>query len=252
MTYVERLVINNESKSTILYDEHIIRYQFVAPLTAGKQVLDIACGSGYGAAFLANNGAKSVLGMDIDEAAIAEDKKNYSQENLEFRVGDATKIDLTTESFDVVTSFETIEHLPEIEAYLAEIKRAVKHDGLVFISTPNKTIFKQTNPWHLKEFTREEFETLLKKFFPFVKIIEQKNALSSVIKVNDKAEGTVLFNDQTKEALYFIAVCSQREITETFTNVSSANTIAYERWENNPGWKMVNAIYRVLQKLKIK
>jgi len=252
MTYVERLVVNNETKTTILYDEHIIRYKFVAPLTVGKQVLDIACGSGYGAAFLADNGATSVLGMDIDAETIKENQKNYSQATLEFRQGDATKTDLTTESFDVVTSFETIEHLPEIEAYLSELKRVIKQDGLVFISTPNKTIFKQTNPWHLKEFTKEEFETLLKKFFPFVKIIEQKNALSSVIKVNDKTEGEVLFNDQTKEALYFIAVCSKREITENFNNVTSANTVAYENWENNPGWKLVNAVYRILQKLKIK
>ncbi len=248
MSYIERLVVNDESKTTILYDEHMVRYRFIAPLVKNKKVLDIACGSGYGAALLHKAGAESVLGIDLDEAVIAEARKQYP--GIEFKAGDAGKLDLANESIDVITSFETIEHLPAIEQYLSELKRVIKETGLVSISTPNKKVFGQKNPFHIKEFTKEEFEAVLRNHFPVVRIFEQKNALSSFI-LKDTEKGNILINDDKSEALYFIAVCSKKEIELDLSSVISTNISALKNWENNPGWKLVNAIYKVLQKLKI-
>lgn len=249
MTFVERLNIDQDSQTSILYDEHIVRYKLVSPLVKNKQVLDIACGSGYGTDILAKAGAAKIIGVDIDKETITNNQQRYQQANIEFKVGDAGKIDLADKSLDIITSFETIEHLPEIEAYLKELTRIIKDDGLVFISTPNIEVSHEKNPWHLKEFTKTEFVELLKKHFPFVKIIEQKNAVASIIKVDNVEQGTVIINDSNGMALYFIALCSKMEIKEDLNNVVSANVMAYERWKNNPGWKLLGVIYRVLQKL---
>jgi 2-polyprenyl-3-methyl-5-hydroxy-6-metoxy-1,4-benzoquinol methylase len=250
MTYLERLTVDQASKENIIYDEHMVRYQLVAPLVANKKVVDVACGSGYGSAFLAESGGE-VIGIDLSKEAIINARLNYTNKNLEFREGDAGKLDLLDKSVDIITSFETIEHLLEIGTYLQELKRIIKDDGLVFISTPNKEVFKEKNPFHLKEFTKTEFTELLKKYFSFVRIIEQKNALTSFIKTNDLEEGIILMNDNNSETLYFVAICSNREIIENFNNVASVNTTAYERRENNLGWKLVNAVYKVLQKMNI-
>ncbi len=252
MSYVERLVVNDTSKSTILYDEHIVRYQFIAPFVSDKTVLDIASGSGYGVAMLAAAGAKHVIGIDVDERAVNEAHTSFATPTVEFRVGDATKLELANESAEIITSFETIEHLSDVEAYLAELKRVVSADGLVFISTPNRKVSEEKNPFHVKEYSREEFENVLRKYFQVVRIFEQKNSFSSVITTGAAdSQATVFINDNDSEPLYFFAVCAQRDISEHFINTGSMNVRALKRWEQNPGWKLVNSVYRLLQKIKI-
>ncbi len=246
MGYLERLTVNEEAKASLLYDEHIARYQLVASLVKNKTVLDIACGSGYGSAYLAQQGASRVLGIDIDQVTIGHNQAQYQSPTLEFKVGDAGRLDIPSESFDIITSFETIEHLKTIEAYLAELQRVIKANGLVFISTPNKDVFQQKNPWHIKEFTKDEFKTWLEKYFSYVKIIEQKNAVASVIKVNDQTEGNINFNDSKTKALYFIAVCSKEKVEVNLDNIISANMTAYQARENNLGWRLVNWAYRMI------
>jgi len=242
------MVVDDETKATLLYDEHIVRYRLAAPLASGRRVLDIASGSGYGTALLKEAGAAQVIGVDADFIAVREAKQAYP--GIDFKVGDAAKLNFENKSFDLITSFETIEHLPDVSAYLEELARVIDDKGLVLISTPNKTVFGQKNPFHIKEFTKTEFDEVLKKHFAHVEILEQKNALSSYI--NTKAPVSININDQGSEALYFIAVCSKRDISEEFGSVASMNVAALQRWENNPGWKLINSLYRVLQKLKIK
>lgn len=247
MSYVERLVINNDSKATILYDEHIIRYQFVAPYVADKVILDIASGSGYGVAFLADAGATHVIGIDVDEQAVSEARTLYKNPAIEFRNGDATKLDLQDNSIDIITSFETIEHLSDPEKCLSELKRVLRPDGLVFISTPNRTLSQEKNPFHTKEFDRKEFASLLKGYFSEVKVFDQKNGLASVIS-GEGQEGTVVVNDQASEPIYFLAVCSNKALPNNFKTVTSINVSAHNRRENNPAWKLVNAVYKLFHK----
>ena len=251
MSYAERLVIDAETQSTVLYDEHMVRYSFVAPLAQGKRVLDIACGSGYGSAFLALN-AQSVVGIDLDPEAVAMAQKAYAHEKIHFQVGDATALQLADNSIDFVTSFETIEHLPNIKAYLQELVRVSTKEALVCISTPNKVVFGQKNPFHLKEFTREEFEAVLREHFSVVRIFEQKNGLSSFISSGKgNNNGTISVVDSGGAPRYFIAICSQTDFSLNLDAVSSVNVVALERWEHNPGWRLVNGVYAFLQKLKL-
>lgn len=250
MSFVERLVVDEESRGTILYDEHIVRYEFAQQFVPGKTVLDIACGSGYGAAALLQAGAKKVIGIDADQEAIKEAQQQFQAADLEFMVGDATALPLADNSVEVITSFETIEHIPNYEGYVSELVRVLTGEGVALISTPNRDVFGQKNPFHVKEFTKEEFVTTLKKYFQTVEILEQRNGLASIITTEDQ-QGKLLVQQAHSQPLYFIALCSKQMLPVVRQGAVSVNVMALHRWESNPGWRMVNTIYSWLQKIKL-
>lgn len=241
--YDERFISDTEAKGNIIYDEHMIRYELAKGFVQGKTVLDIACGSGYGSNILAKAGAEKVTGMDVDEDALDGARKKFISDNLEFKKGNG--LDLGEYGFDVVVSFETIEHLQEGEKFLSELAKAVKDDGTVIISTPNKEVFLEKNPYHVREYTKEEFENLLKKYFSDFKIIEQHNGMASFLKIGENGF-RVIFSNQSKPA-YFVAICSKKgspELPEE--SFFSINEAALDNLYNNPGMRMVNAVYTLL------
>src|SRR4051812_45301524 len=105
--------------------EHYHRYLWALQLCAGKRVVDVACGEGYGAALLATV-AESVLGFDIAPEAISHAVSTYSSPHLWFKVADAASLPVEDASVDVVVSFETIEHLENPEDCIAEIRRILR------------------------------------------------------------------------------------------------------------------------------
>ena len=112
MTY-ERLSLKNESLISS-YAEHLQRYELALGYCRGKRILDAGCGTGYGSYFLAANGAKSVLALDISDEALAEAKQSYQLDNLRFECRDVEMLgeDPTLlGQFDVVVNFENLEHL---------------------------------------------------------------------------------------------------------------------------------------------
>jgi len=244
--FTERLVLNNETLDNIIYDEHIVRYQLVRPFSLGKRVLDLASGSGYGSHLLAGQ-ALEVIGLDASLDAVESAKKNYHLPNLKYLVGQAESLEYPDKHFDLIVSFETIEHLKDQEKYLGELKRVISEDGLVFISTPNREAFKEKNPFHLREFTKTEFSKLLANYFPYIQILEQGNAYASVIKGIGKAQANF---SQAIKPLYFIAVCSKREIKEEFITNLSLNQSALDKLQNNPILKVSDKVYRLFHKLK--
>lgn len=246
----ERFDFNDESKDNIIYDEHLIRYKLAKQLVENKNVLDIACGSGYGSEIMAQNKAQNVIAVDIDSETIAKNKQKNKQKNLQYQTGNAEKIEFKDETFDIITSFETIEHLKNPSRYLQELSRVIKKDGIVLISTPNKEIYKEKNPYHHREYTKEEFKNLLSDYFPNIKIITQSNALISFISKNGQT--IEASSPQEKEALYFIAICSHaKEKIEKFDfqPIGSINPQALERINNNPGWKLINKTYSLIIKI---
>ncbi len=143
-------------------------------LVAGKQVADIACGTGYGTQMLSEGGARSVRGMDISEDAVAFCKSHNNAVNVTYTVADAEMLtECADAEFDVVISFETIEHLPNAEAYLVEMARILRPGGVFLVSTPDRRISsvmhcfrgRPTNPFHLREYTEAELHNLLSKHF---------------------------------------------------------------------------------------
>ena len=150
--------------------EHVARYEYVSDAARGKRVLDLACGSGYGSAILARTAAR-VVGVDVSPDAVAVAAVRYAGADVRFLCGDARRVPLAPEQFDLVTSFETIEHLPDgdIDAYLDEVHRVLVPGGRVFVSTPDRDSYSlggaTGNPFHLHEFNREEFTARIGRRF---------------------------------------------------------------------------------------
>jgi O-antigen biosynthesis protein len=246
----ERLIIDKHKRRHIIYDEHIVRYEFVAPLAKGKTVLDIACGSGYGTKVLALAGAQKAIGMDIDETAVAYAQSNYNHPNIEFRAGSATKTGVEDKSIDFISSFETIEHITDQETYLEEMCRILKDDGLVFVSTPNREVYKEKNPFHVKEFSLDEFKEILGKYFKSTRIIEQKNAIATSLQAGEEIGKVILSNPG--KVMYFLAICSKKEVNLDILElqpVTSLNPQALTDLYENPGMKIVNSLYTILIKI---
>lgn len=165
----EQLIPGQSSQRLEL--EHLERYSFALQYCNNMSVLDIACGSGYGSSILSEK-AKKVIGVDISKKSIDYAKNRYKKDNLEFVEGDCAELNMPEGSFDVIVSFETIEHLSENqrELFLERIKRFLKSDGKFILSTPNKKVTSPytvtpLNKYHIIEFTRRELENEIKKSF---------------------------------------------------------------------------------------
>ena len=221
-------VLPNDERTKFLFQEHTIRYLFASQFTTSKSVLDAACGSGYGSAILSKSGATKVVGIDNSSEAIEYCEKNYKKENLEFKKDNCEKITLDT-TFDVVVSFETIEHLKNQDNFLTEVKRVLKDDGIFIVSTPNTDTYPSDNPFHYKEFTESEFKLFLGKYFSNITIFYQYYPSSMAIskpadimndlKINFFNAQTYQIDDISKkfnldnsDGLFFVAICSNNPI----------------------------------------
>lgn len=173
MSHPERIVPDETEPGIVAL--HVKRYEFALPWCAGREVLDAGCGVGYGSALLAERAAR-VLGVDVAEDAIAYARARYRRENLEFRRGDLLALDLPDASCDVVCSFETIEHLPDVDAGLRELVRILRPGGTCILSTPQavSTTRSSANPFHEVEFSRNDLERLLRGHFAEVTIYGQR------------------------------------------------------------------------------
>ncbi len=202
--------------------EHLHRYAFAREVLRGRDVLDLACGEGYGAALLAQT-ARSVIGVDIDEQAVRAAREKYRRENLEFRTGSATAVPLEAGAVDAVTSFETLEHLREHEEMLREFKRVLRPGGMLVISTPERAEYTEAaqyqNPFHVGELRRAEFLELLRRHFAQFALLGQNSVQGSLLAALDSEGGRGLlhhagtFDEVSVEAglrrpRFLIAACS--------------------------------------------
>lgn len=171
--------------------EHYHRYYAAASLCSGKEVLDIASGEGFGSSLLARY-AQRVVGVDISEVAVRHAARTYVAKNLEFRVGSATQIPLEDGSVDVIVSFETIEHLAEHEEMLLELRRVLRPNGLLFLSSPNKAEYSDkpgyNNPFHVRELYTADLMALMGRHFKNLQHYGQRVTAASVI-ASENAQG---------------------------------------------------------------
>ncbi|MFC2020399.1 class I SAM-dependent methyltransferase [Chloroflexota bacterium] len=159
------------------YLRHLAAYAVLAePLVANKKVLEIGCGSGYGANYLSES-ALSVVATDISPKGIADCRNKYGRENLDFMEANGLKLPFKNSSFDVAVSFQVIEHLTPKSAlkYLSEIRRVLNSEGVFLVSTPNSRLRllpfqKPWNPEHKKEYKEEDLKELLGHVFEDVKV----------------------------------------------------------------------------------
>jgi glycosyltransferase involved in cell wall biosynthesis/ubiquinone/menaquinone biosynthesis C-methylase UbiE len=206
--------------------EHLHRYAYATQFGQNKNVLDLACGEGYGSYLLAKT-AKSVVGIDIDNNSIKHARNKYIKQNLEFRVGSITEIPIDGERlFDVAVCFEALEHIEDHQKLLSEVKRLLTPEGVFIVSTPNKTVYSDepqyNNPFHVHELYFDEFRELLEKYFKNVKFLGQHIYCNSNIwpvfagedtkvveyVVDKNPEEFVFAGNDKKIPRYFIAIAS--------------------------------------------
>ncbi|MCL5784047.1 MAG: class I SAM-dependent methyltransferase [Patescibacteria group bacterium] len=163
---LERWVPGFSSKHT--EEEHYNRYIWASKFVNRKKVLDIACGTGKGSLILSEKGgASQVVGCDIDKEVIRYASIKYPSPIIKYLTQNAEKF-TSKNKFDVIISFETIEHIKKVDKFLTSIKSALKDDGILIVSTPisNKKINSHPdNEYHLCEWGFESFQSLISKHF---------------------------------------------------------------------------------------
>lgn len=172
---------------TEVMQEHLDRYYFALDYVKNKTVLDIACGTGYGSHILAGK-ARHVTGADISQEALNYAQGHYKADNLKYIQCDACSIPYPDNSFDVVVSFETLEHIEKYQAFISECSRVLKPGGKFIVSTPNSFVSSPSgniiNPYHVIEFTPVEFMEILKKEFAGAELYGQHDTNMIRHKIN--------------------------------------------------------------------
>ena len=156
MSFDEERLVPEEAVEASL-QEHVARYRFAREQARGR-ILDVACGTGYGTAML------GAVGVDLSLDALRYARRHPAR----YVAADAARLPFDR-IFDSVVSFETLEHVPDPERFVAECARVLKPGGLFIVSTPNRDLWsprsaKPLQRHHVKEFTKREFLSVLRPF----------------------------------------------------------------------------------------
>jgi SAM-dependent methyltransferase len=225
--------------------EHLVRYHWAAAAVAGRDVLDAGCGVGYGSALLVQlGGARRCVGVDIAPDAIERAREDHGgDDRLDFQLGDVTALDFPDDSFDVVTCFETVEHIDQSaqERFVAEAARVLRPGGLLIASSPNRAQYPAGNPFHVRELTPDELEQLARRAFAEVRLFRQHNWVASAILDDDSfaaaggagaapIEAHKLQGRRPGEELYTLAVCSDAPFEWPAPRALITHALEVRRW----------------------
>jgi len=188
----ERIIIDNYQSSQdsyLIYLMHITTYKYCIDYVAEKKVLDYGCGSGYGTALLSDH-CSQITGVDVSPEAIAYARDHYTAPNLSYlqvEPAEVAPLPFPDASFDVVLSFQVIEHVQDVPTYLQEIERVLTPGGYAIISTPDRSsrLFsfqKPWNMWHLREYTQKQLDDALAGLFCNVNV-KQIGGRQDVLKI---------------------------------------------------------------------
>jgi SAM-dependent methyltransferase len=157
------------------YQRHLVVYEWIAAQVAGRRVVDLACGEGYGSAVLGRTAA-SVVGVDANPEAFEHARAKYT--TVDGRVSfERNMIELWDGEVDCVVFLQTIEHVPDADAVLARIRDLIGPAGVAYVSTPNVLTLapegaeRSGNPWHVHEYRAEEYRELCARHFGSVEVL---------------------------------------------------------------------------------
>jgi O-antigen biosynthesis protein len=159
--------------------EHQARYRLALLLVSGRRVLDAGCGVGWGTQLIVEAGAAQVIGVDIAPEAIRQSRERCPQGR--FVVGDLGALPLPAASVDVVVCFETIEHTRDARRALDELRRVLRPDGVVLVSSPNPAVYPAGNPYHVHELPPAELLAEVQARFGSGRLLRQHLMVSSLI-----------------------------------------------------------------------
>jgi SAM-dependent methyltransferase len=160
----ERLPGGGDAEFAVDMERHIAAYRWAAERAAGRRVLDAGCGEGYGAALLARSAAQ-VVAVDRAEP-IATARARHQAPNLEYRVADLERLAALGDRFDLVVSFQVIEHMPDPVGFLRGLLACTAPGGQLIVTTPNRLMTLVENPYHLREWTASELLELARPVLP--------------------------------------------------------------------------------------
>ncbi|MGE3466277.1 MAG: class I SAM-dependent methyltransferase [Pyrinomonadaceae bacterium] len=158
------------------WGEHAARYEFASTFVERRRVLDIACGTGYGIGLLGKF-AEFVVGIDVDPGAARAARQECGPSDSVL-LADGLCLPFPDRTMDIVTSFETLEHLHQRPEFLSELRRVLKDDGRLIMSTPNANYTqpkngKPANPFHVFEYTPDELVEELAPIFTIERLLGQ-------------------------------------------------------------------------------
>jgi 2-polyprenyl-3-methyl-5-hydroxy-6-metoxy-1,4-benzoquinol methylase len=158
---------------------HLHRYRFGSRFVAGQRVLDAGCGVGYGTRVLADAGASEIVAVDVSAEAVASAQKLFAHPRVHFVQDNCETLTNVQGPFDVVIALESLEHFHDVTSFLKQVHRLLAHDGVFICSTPNALITmppgarRPVNPFHVKEYSPDEFKELLRACFGQVSLTGQ-------------------------------------------------------------------------------
>ncbi len=155
---------------------HQAIYTYIAHHCWGKTVLDIGCGTGHGTHYLHQSGAARVWGVDIATEAVLFATRRYPLLQSSLLACDALNLPFAPGRFDVVVAIEVLEHVVSDGAFLQTVRQVLQPQGTCIISTPNRLVHSPTsvtplNPFHFREYTADELQSLLQQVFRHVTIL---------------------------------------------------------------------------------
>jgi ubiquinone/menaquinone biosynthesis C-methylase UbiE len=243
----------------ILALEHYHRYYFASRFAENKRVLDMACGEGYGSAFLSQH-AKMVVGIDSDPPTIDHARGKYSSiTNLHFQIGHCEDSPPEDQSFDLVVAFELLEHLDSDDqtSFLENVRRVLKQDGLFIVSSPDTDEYAETrqfrNEFHKHEMTLPELREFLGNHFKHVHLCAQRVlSLSTLWQLEGWRKTPFSFHSRKdllneipggasfSPPLYIVALCSNSSLPENiliesnslYLDVSNSDPRKFSQWAN--------------------
>ena len=156
------------------FQRHLVVYEWIAQRIAGRRVVDLACGEGYGSAVLARTAA-SVVGVDANPEAYEHARLKYTREPV--LTFERNMIELWDGDVDCVVFLQTIEHVQDPDAVLERLRALIGPGGVAYVSTPNLLTLapegaeKSGNPWHVKEYRAQEYRELCERHFGSVELL---------------------------------------------------------------------------------
>jgi 2-polyprenyl-3-methyl-5-hydroxy-6-metoxy-1,4-benzoquinol methylase len=248
----ERLI---PSVHGFIKSEHLHRYALAGEFSENKIVLDVACGEGYGTKLISKS-AKLIWGLDIDEESIINAKNKYQASNLNYEFGDIDNMPFDDKKFDLVICFETIEHVKNYHNTLNEIKRVIKDDGILIMSTPNKLVYSDNrnfkNKYHTYEFYIDEYKSWINNNFINNTFLFQSQILGSYLYVepnqsiiNFKGNYTDISKINNLDFKYVISISSNTKNTNTNSSIffDSDSTDLFEMYcKKSLSYKIGNII----------
>lgn len=215
--------LDNPAQDTFIKLEHLGRYLFACDYlkkhSITENVLDIACGTGYGC-YLLSKQIKSVVGIDKN---IEEVELQYKKDNITFIEEDIDKTDLTS-TYQAIVCFETLEHVNNPNRLLKQISKSLSSKGLFLLSIPNEKYEKldengnNLDIYHKTIFKLDDLLDQLKNDFDMIELFGQSK-INEIINKNPNLNLNIHSQEEVIEKAYQLAYPNKEKIEDTYSYI---------------------------------